>query len=529
VSEHGKNGSSRVFFLVVLLVFLSSNLPCQAAQTFRFDPTPLLQQATTYLDQGKFLECVETYEQVATYASGADEQAHALVRMGDVLSLFLEKKDQALEIYNRVMERFGPMAATENAYFNRAMILYEQRRLAEAREGFARYVTLFPRGRRQATAAFMVDQADEELKTSGEVGEPPSSYVQPASPPASTFIRVALTSKPSVRLESQGGGRLVAGGRQRNVTEEAIEFRVSGSKVIGNGVALGSQCIFEPAHGLFACNGRKYRGQAVVMIDQGRVLLVNRLPMESYLQGVVPKEMMASWDDEALCSQAVAARTYALYLSSKSEDKPYDVAATTASQVYGGAEAATRKTDQAVARTAGQVLVFKDKPVLSYFHSHSGGMLEDPAKVWTTGMPYYTIKNDQISQQFHPVDWSARISATDVKKALVKNGFHVGPVRDMRIIESSPSGRWTKVRITTDSGDVDVKGNSLRIWLGAGTIKSTLGTISRHGEEFVFKGQGFGHGVGLSQWGAQGMARAGRSYQEILIHYYPGTTIAKIY
>jgi stage II sporulation protein D len=225
----------------------------------------------------------------------------------------------------------------------------------------------------------------------------------------------------------------------------------------------------------------------------------------------------------------VAARTYALYLSSKSEDKPYDVAATTASQVYGGAEAATRKTDQAVARTAGQVLVFKDKPVLSYFHSHSGGMLEDPAKVWTTGMPYYTIKNDQISQQFHPVDWSARISASDVRKALVKNGFHVGPVRDMRIIESSPSGRWTKVRITTDSGDVDVKGNSLRIWLGAGAIKSTLGTISRHGEEFVFKGQGFGHGVGLSQWGAQGMARAGRSYQEILIHYYPGTTIAKIY
>jgi len=144
-------------------------------------------------------------------------------------------------------------------------------------------------------------------------------------------------------------------------------------------------------------------------------------------------------------------------------------------------------------------------------------------------MPYYTIKDDQISQQFHPVDWSARISATEVRKALVKNGFHVGPVRDIRIVETSPSGRWTMVRITTDSGEVDVKGNSLRIWLGAGTIKSTLGTISRHGSKFVFKGQGFGHGVGLSQWGAQGMARAGRSYQEILTHYYPGTTIAKIY
>ncbi len=529
MSEHGKTGSSRIFFLVLLFVFWVPVLPIHGAQSFRFDPTPLLNQATIYLDQGKFLECVEAYEQVATYASGVEEQAHALVRMGDVLSLFLEKKDQALEIYDRAMERFGPMGATENAYFNRAMILYEQRRLKEAREGFARYVNLFPRGRRQATAAFMVDQTDDELKTSGEEGDRPTFPVQPASPPASTYIRVALTSEPTVRLHSPGGGRLVAGGTQQRMTEETIEFRGSGSKLLGNGVALGSQCIVEPSQGFFAFNGRKYQGQAVVMIDQGKVLLVNRLPLESYLKGVVPKEMMASWDDAALCSQAVAARTYALYLSKKSEDKPYDVAATTASQVYGGIDASTQKTDQAVARTAGRVLIFKDKPVLSYFHSHSGGMLEDPAKVWTTGMPYYAIKNDQISQQFHPVDWSTVIPATEVRKALVKNGFHVGPVRDIRIVETSPSGRWTMVRITTDSGEVDVKGNSLRIWLGAGTIKSTLGTISRHGSKFVFKGQGFGHGVGLSQWGAQGMARAGRSYQEILTHYYPGTTIAKIY
>jgi stage II sporulation protein D len=156
-------------------------------------------------------------------------------------------------------------------------------------------------------------------------------------------------------------------------------------------------------------------------------------------------------------------------------------------------------------------------------------MLEDPAKVWTTSMPYYIIKNDQISQQFHPVDWNARIAVDEVQKALIKNGFHVGPVRDMRIVETSPSGRWTRIKITTDTGAVEIKGNSLRIWLGAGRIKSTFGTLTRQGDAFVFKGQGFGHGVGLSQWGAQGMARAGRSYQEILTHYYPGTTISKIY
>ena len=521
---------SHIFSLVLGILFLFAwGTPSQAAQAFRFDPAPLLKQAGVYLDQGKFLECVEAYEQVAGYAPTADEQVHALVRMGDVLSLFLEKKARALQVYEWVIDRFGPTQGTENAYFNRAMILYEQNRLREAKQGFATYVRMFPAGGRRGTAEFMVDQIDEELQQPAAPEKRPAMPGQSLAAAPSTFIRVALTSGTRVHMASQGGGTLNAGGKVRDLQADTIEFRVSGNKLTANGTPCGRRCTFEPASGVFACNGRKYQGQAVVSIDRGEVLLVNRLPLENYLQGVVPKEMMASWDDDALCSQAVAARTYALYLSAKSEDKPYDVAATTASQVYGGADAATRRTDEAVARTAGQVLVFKDKPVLSYFHSHSGGMLEDPARVWTTGMPYYQIKDDRVSQNFHPFDWSARISSGDVRKALVKNGFHVGPVRDMRVVETSPSGRWTKVRIDTDTGQVDVKGNSLRIWLGAGTIKSTLGTISRQGGDFVFKGRGFGHGVGLSQWGAQGMAKNGKSYQEILTHYYPGTTISKVY
>jgi stage II sporulation protein D len=447
--------------------------------------------------------------------------------MGDVLSLFLENKEQALAIYTRVIERFGSLEITENAYFNRAMILYEQGRLIEARQGFAEYASLFSQGVRTGTALFMVDQIDGELQTPEREDEIAPNVEEPVA--ADRFIRVALASEPAIRMHVRGGGRLVAGGSRRDLAGESVECRVSGGKLLCNGVVLGSTVTVEPLQEVFTFKDRTYQGQAVMMVDQGKVLLVNRLPMEAYLRGVVPKEMMASWDDEALCSQAVAARTYALYLSGKSEDKPYDVAATTASQVYGGAGAATLKTDQAVARTAGQVLVFEGRPVLAYFHSHSGGMLEDPAKVWTTSMPYYIIKNDQISQQFHPVDWNARIAVDEVQKALIQNGFHVGPVRDMRIVETSPSGRWTRIKITTDTGAVEIKGNSLRIWLGAGRIKSTFGTLTRQGDAFVFKGQGFGHGVGLSQWGAQGMARAGRSYQEILTHYYPGTTISKIY
>lgn len=104
---------------------------------------------------------------------------------------------------------------------------------------------------------------------------------------------------------------------------------------------------------MFVWKDRHYRGKAVLHADGDIVLLVNVLPMEAYLQGVVPKEMMASWEENALCAQAVAARTYALYLCSKSQDKPYDVAATTASQVYGGADAGSPRTDAAVKGTRG--------------------------------------------------------------------------------------------------------------------------------------------------------------------------------
>ncbi len=525
------------FLGMLACCLLTWGSPCQAGKSFYFDPAPLLQQARTYLDEGQFLECVEAYEQVAKYASSPREQVHALVRMGDVLSLFLEQKHRAVQVYNGIIQRFGPVQGTENAYFNRAMILYEQRQLPAAEQGFRAYTRMFPQGQRRATADFMVEQIREErrqpakpqpeAKSSGSKASGPAVFSQ-TSAGSSVPVRVALATRASITLHAQGGGKLMAGGTAQTLAGNTLDIRASGNTLSVNGKSCGRRCVFEPAKGLFAFNGKNYQGKAVVSVHKGKVLLVNTLPVEAYLRGVLPREMMASWDEEALCAQAVAARTYALYLREKSQDKPYDVAATTASQVYGGADAATSRTDRAVARTAGQVLVFDGKPVLSYFHSHSGGMLEDPAKVWTTGMPYYQIKDDGISQQFHPVDWTARISAEAVKKALVKHGFHVGAVQGMRVQEVSPSGRWVKVRISTDTGPVDVKGNSLRIWLGAGKIKSTLGTISQQGRGFVFAGKGFGHGVGLSQWGAQGMAKKGSSYNAILAHYYPGTTISKL-
>ncbi|MDY7001913.1 MAG: SpoIID/LytB domain-containing protein, partial [Thermodesulfobacteriota bacterium] len=261
----------------------------------------------------------------------------------------------------------------------------------------------------------------------------------------------------------------------------------------------------------------------------GQILAVNQLPLDKYLLGVVPKEMSPSWDQEALRSQAVAARSYAYFLLLKSTDKPYDVSATTASQVYGGADVGNKATAGAVAATRGRVLFYGGKPALAYFHAHSGGVLEDDKQVWTADLPYFEVKDDAVSQKFKPVDWECSIPAGSVADALQRSGFSGGRVTGLSIDTVSDSGRMATVRVDAGENPIVLKSNALRIMLGPTKMRSTLCTVKKKGDVFYFKGKGYGHGVGLSQWGAQAMAVQGKICPEILAHYYPGTELKKIY
>jgi stage II sporulation protein D len=293
---------------------------------------------------------------------------------------------------------------------------------------------------------------------------------------------------------------------------------------------LGSQLTLIPVKGPFNWQGRSYKGNAVLKIVKKQVLLINLLSLESYLEGVVPKEMLPSWQLEALKAQAVSARSYAYYLLRKSADKDYDVAATTASQVYGGASVGNDNTRKAVSATRGNILAYNGQPVLTYFHSHSGGVLEDASQVWSgSSLFYYQVKNDDVSEKVNPISWQYLVSNEDLVKTLQKSGFRVQQVTDLAAGEVSSSGRLVTVEIITDSGPLRIRANSLRMWLGATKMKSVLASIQKQSDGYLFEGRGYGHGVGMSQWGAQGMAQGGSSYQQILRHYYPGTELKTIY
>ena len=514
---------SPIFLFSYLFIFFFLIFSVRSAVALEFDPEPLLKQAAVYLDDGRFLECIDTYYQVYSYARDKEVKALALVRVADVLALFLGQKDKAINVYTQAISEFPRAKALNNAYFNSGMLFYELGQLEKSREKFKQYIESFPDGLRVFTAQYMLERIEKELKEGRlQIKEPEEGAVLKKEP----WIRVVLhqSREAKVRFDSS-----VQSGNEKILPSGVYVVNLDEGQVVINGHKWGRKVILKPQGKLFYLQNRSYHGQLVLLVKGNKILFINYLPLETYLLGVVPKEMSPSWHLEALKAQAVAARSYAYFLILKSEDKEYDVAATTASQVYGGAGVGNEKTKRAVLETRGEILTYNNEPVLSYFHAHSGGVLEDASLVWRTDLPYYKVVQDDISQTYKPLCWHVSIAKPQILKALQKHGFRVNKIKALQPAKYSPSGRIIKVAVTTDTDVLKVNSNSLRIWLGPTKIKSTLCSIENQGNVYIFSGKGYGHGVGMSQWGAQGLASQGQNYRQILNHYYPGTEVKRRY
>jgi len=326
---------------------------------------------------------------------------------------------------------------------------------------------------------------------------------------------------------------------------------------------------------------RHYRGILYVHSSNGGVTVVNILPVEEYLRGVVPREMPSSWPIEALKAQAVAARTYALrQVISKAGLGLYDVVATTDSQVYGGVEGESLPSDRAVLETAGEVMRHSGQLISAVFHSTSGGHTENSEDVWSYRHSYLRGVEDYDQQSPH-YRWVKTLELSQIEEKLLSTGLVVGKLLGIRPgTASSTTGRLKTVILVGSDTTLEVDASTFRFALG---LKSTWFDISFMGEAsgsyvknsldpeedvFVvgadgevnewkvgkpyaiaanewlnkpfaytvmgyaplsagvdFLGRGWGHGVGMSQWGARGMAEEGYSYKDILRYYYRGIEI----
>ncbi|MEN9541588.1 MAG: hypothetical protein RLZZ459_1679 [Cyanobacteriota bacterium] len=396
-------------------------------------------------------------------------------------------------------------------------------------------------------------------------------------------LRVLLQEAPALALAVADADGLRLRDRQGRVLQDlrgvsSLQLRANGAwlevrsagvtagpaDVAGSGVLAAPELWIEPLSAAgpdpaLVVDQRRYRGRVQLLVRAGSVQLINHVPLETYLSSVVGSEMPASWPQPALQAQAIAARTYAL--KGRRPAAPFDLKATVASQVYRGIEAETPSTRQAVQATRGLVLTYGSGLIDAVFHSSSGGSTESSGDLWSTQLPYLVSVPD--FDQDSPVrQWRQPLDPALLAKAFAE----IGGVRGIEVLATTATGRVRQVRVVGPSGQLVLSGAALRSRLG---LRSTWVRFEQEGIQaltgaasplpltaplaiplppplppfgqpqlllqtpltpipqprWVAVGRGFGHGIGMSQWGAYGMARRGDGYAAILQHYYRGTRI----
>ncbi len=263
-----------------------------------------------------------------------------------------------------------------------------------------------------------------------------------------------------------------------------------------------------------------YKGSIEVRKDENGLHFINELPFDKYLEGVIAAETGDNWALEALKAQAVISRTYAIYQKNLNKGKAYHLTSSVLHQVYKG-EDSDEIISRAVKETRGELLTYKGKPIEAFYHATCKGNTELPEAVWGKSYPY--LKSVPCGGEHSPYEhWQRRFSLTEVEQALGLN-----KIQDISIISLTPTGRVEHLKVVAQDHTIEIKATDLRRLLGYRELPSTLFTLTVEGSDVIFEGGGYGHGVGLSQWGAQEMALEGKNYREILEHYYPGTTLEK--
>ena len=279
-------------------------------------------------------------------------------------------------------------------------------------------------------------------------------------------------------------------------------------------------------------NARRYAGDLHVSPDaeHAGLQLVNAVPIEAYVASVVATEYGLP-DLEGSKAMAILARTYALHATGKF-GTDYQHVDDTRSQVYRGQDVITPRSRQAAERTEGEVLTWRGRLIQAVYHASSGGHTAHNESVWSgASVPYLRGKPDPYGSQSPYAEWTTRVSRPE---ALAELSDTFGEeIIGFLLDERSPDGRIATVSLLMQSGQRrTVRGNAFRLALierfGARSLRSMRFETEQHGEDYVFTGQGYGHGVGLSQWGAHDMAQRGMDYTEILDFYYTGVTLSRL-
>ncbi len=306
----------------------------------------------------------------------------------------------------------------------------------------------------------------------------------------------------------------------------AIFRRGTENQVFVAGRALNSLTISAP--GVLRINGKGYRGRFDIYPAEKGLLVVDEIPIEEYLVGLINCEISSLWPIEAVKAQAVIARSYAIYQKDSRKSARYHLESTVMDQVYEGVDTEDSRAARAVGETAGEVLVFDGSIIQAFYHANCGGHTEAAINVWGGDVSYLKGVDCKYCLNSPSTRWELTLSTKKIESLLKNSGYQFNAIREIKIGNSNRSGRLQEITIYSSKGAYPMNAVTFRKSIGYSLIKSTNFSVRQRGEEFVFSGTGNGHGVGLCQWGAKQRAGDNFNYREILSYYYPGTRLEKL-
>lgn len=329
-----------------------------------------------------------------------------------------------------------------------------------------------------------------------------------------------------------------------------------------------------------------YRGYIRLFINDGELIVINHVYLEDYLYGVVPREMSYTSPMEALKAQAVASRSFAMHNINKHAQEGFNLCDTTHCQAYAGYIYEESSTNQAVDETMGVLIYYEGEVIEAIYHSTSSGYTEDSSNVWGGSIPYLKSVEDHFSLDSPHNNWSFSIKLSDLNEKIIGAGINIGELQNIEIIETTSTNKVKNVKLIGSLGEEIITGERFRNIIGTTTLKSAWfrikdstsntvnyayvldgnslepkvidiskaqiidgnnrRTVTRSavvratgndrirnfqqsslisGEELVIEGSGYGHGVGMSQYGAKKMAEYGYTFEEILKYYYTGVDV----
>lgn len=304
--------------------------------------------------------------------------------------------------------------------------------------------------------------------------------------------------------------------------DAGFRVRIQGHSISAPGFWLNS------SDGLLWINGRPYRDKFKVLPGPNRDLwVINFLPLEDYLVGLVNSEISSQWTPEAVKAQVIAARTYAIFQRESRLNELYDVDSGVTDQMYLGAGKEDARSRNAVQDTKGELLLYQGHPIFAVYSACCGGKTESAEFYWPVLYPYLrSIECTHCLDSPHFL-WNYSIEGERLAKALEGGGAAGSRVLGLEVEERSPSRRVLKLTVRGERNRRQISGKDFRRLLGYDQLRSTNFIFQEKEGVFHFSGLGWGHGVGFCQWGAKGMAEAGADYRTLLKNYYRGVEIGK--